>query len=388
MESFSFEAGGTSFHPGNPLIIAEIGTGHGKDPGKAAELLHAAREAGAGCAKFQHVYAREIIHPRTGFVPLPGGPVALFDRFRALETGPGFFRSLKEKTESLGLVFLCTPFGVRSARELSGIGVRAFKVASPELNHFELLDEIARTGLPAILSSGVSSLGDIERALERFGHSDGSSRAASLALLHCVTAYPAPEEDYNLRVLSSLSRLLGLAVGVSDHSRDPVLVPALAVCSGASIVEKHICLSRADPGLDDPIALPPDDFRRMTDAVRTAAADPRSALEALTRDFGAGRVEAVLGDGEKHLAPSERANYGRTNRSLHALRTIRRGEAFTPRNVAALRTEKVLRPGLGPEFLGVVLGRHAARDVPDGEGLEWGDVGSQTTGVRSQESGV
>jgi len=382
VESFSFEAGGKFFHPGNPLVIAEIGTGHGGDPVKASELLHAAREAGADCAKFQHVYAREIIHPRTGIVPLPGGPVALFDRFRAMETGPGFFESLKEKSESLGLLFLCTPFGVRSARELSGIGVRAFKVASPELNHFELLDEIARTGLPAILSSGVSTLGDIERALERFRSPDGIAWTVPLALLHCVTAYPAPEEDYNLRVLSSLSSLLGLAVGVSDHSRDPILVPALAVCTGASVVEKHICLSRADPGLDDPIALPPEEFRRMSDAIRSAAADPRSAQQALTREYGTDRVETVLGDGRKRLAHSERANYGRTNRSLHALRSISRGESFTPRNVAALRTEKVLRPGLGPEFLGVVLGRRAARDVPDGEGIEWGDVGGTVNSGR------
>ncbi len=373
--SYSFVVEGVSYHPGNPLVIAEIGTGHGGDRTKASELLRAARESGAGCAKFQHVYAREIIHPRTGAVPLPGGPVPLFDRFRSLETGPDFFADLKEQAESLGLLFLCTPFGVKSARELAELGVRAVKVASPELNHVELLDEVARMALPAILSSGVSTLGDIERAVDRIRHAAGDG--PSPALLHCVTAYPAPEEDYNLRVLESLSRLLGLAVGVSDHSRDPVLVPALAVCAGASIVEKHICLSRSDPGLDDPIALPPSDFRRMSDALRSAAADPRSAREALEREYGPGRVEAVLGDGRKRLAPSERANYGRTNRSLHALRPIPRGETFTRENVAALRTEKILRPGLDPALFDVVLGRRAARDVPDGEGIEWGDVGGR-----------
>ena len=377
MGSCSFVADGVSYHPGKPLVIAEIGTGHGGERSKAIELLHAAREAGAGCAKFQHVYAREIIHPRTGDVPLPGGSIPLYERFLSLETGPDFFADLKEKAEALGLLFLCTPFGVRSARELAGLGVRALKVASPELNHVELLDEVARLALPAILSSGVSTLGDIERAVDRLRiHAAG---VPSIALLHCVTAYPAPEEDYNLRVLESLSRLLGLAVGVSDHSRDPVLVPALAVCAGASIVEKHICLSRSDPGLDDPIALPPSDFRRLTEAVRVAAADPRSAREALEREYGSQRVEAVLGDGRKRLAPSERANYGRTNRSLHALRPIPRGESFTRENVAALRTEKILRPGLDPALFDVVLGRRAARDVPDGEGIEWADIGGQWT---------
>ncbi len=377
MGPFGFDVDGRAYHPGNPLVVAEIGTGHGGDPVKASELLHAAREAGAECAKFQHLYAREIVHPDTGMVPLPGGPVPLFDRFSSLERGPDFFASLKEQAEALGLLFLCTPFGVRSARELAEIGVRAVKVASPELNHVDLLDVIARMALPAILSSGVSTLGDIERAVDRLRPAAGNG--PSLALLHCVTAYPAPEEDYNLRILEPLSTLLGLAVGVSDHSRDPVLVPALSVCVGASIVEKHICLSRSDPGLDDPIALSPDDFRRMTAAIRTAARDPRAAREALEREHGRDKVEAVLGDGRKRLAPSEKANYGRTNRSLHALRPIPRGEVFTRENVTALRTEKVLRPGLGPEFLEVLLGRRASRDIPDGEGIEWGDVGGQWT---------
>lgn len=376
MASMDFLLGNRTFGPGKPLVVAEIGTGHGGDVVKALELLHAAREAGADCAKFQHVYAREIIHPRTGYVPLPGGDVPLYRRFEELETGPDFFARLLEQARRLDILFLCTPFGLRSARELKEIGVQAFKIASPELNHFELLDWIAGTGLPAILSSGVSTLGDIERALDRFRGSDGSGYPASLALLHCVTAYPAPEEDYNLRVLEPLSRLFGVPVGVSDHSLDPVLVPSLAACLGASILEKHICLSRSDPGLDDPIALPPDEFRRMSDAVRFYARSGTVAgISGLSGEHGRKRIDAALGDGRKRLAPSERANYGRTNRSLHALRAIRRGEPFTPDCVAALRTEKVLRPGIGPEFREHILGRRAAQDIPEGQGIRWEDVG-------------
>jgi sialic acid synthase SpsE len=376
VKSPEFTVGTHCCSKGKPLVIAEIGTGHGGDPVKAAELIHAAKAAGADCVKFQHVYADEIIHPRTGFVPLPGGMTPLYDRFRSLETGPEFFAGLLELAESLGLLFLCTPFGLRSARELAAIGVKAYKVASPELNHLELLDEIVRTGRPTILSSGVSTLADIERAVHRFRNSDGKGYRCPLALLHCVTSYPAPEEEYNLRVLSPLSRLFGIACGVSDHSKDPVLVPALAVYSGASIVEKHICLSRSDPGLDDPIALPPEDFSRMVQAIREAAkSDPEEALAALNREYGPKRVEAVLGDGRKRLAPSEEANYGRTNRSLHAARPVSQGEPFTRKNLAVLRTEKVLRPGLAPEYLELALSRVARRDVPDGEGIEWGDIG-------------
>ena len=377
MNNYGFSIEGTRYGAGDPLIIAEIGTGHGGDEGKAAELIAAAVESGAGCVKFQHVYADEIIHPRTGIVPLPGGPVALYDRFRALETGPEFVARLKERVESLGAVFLCTPFGLRSARELRAMGVAAMKVASPELNYAQLLDEVAGYGLPVILSTGVSRLSDVEGALERF-----AGCQAPLALLHCVTAYPAPEKDYNLRLLGALSTLFGVPVGVSDHSLDPVVVPALAVASGGCIVEKHFCLSRDDPGLDDPIALPPDDFRRMVDATGRIAAiaagrgGPEAAVAELTTEFGMERVEAALGDGRKRLAPSERANYARTNRSIHARRPIAAGERLSDDNLAVLRTEKVLRPGLDPRFMELIVGRIAARDVPDGEGLEWADLGA------------
>ena len=354
------------------LTIAEIGTGHEGDPGKARALVEAAARAGADVVKFQHVYADEIIHPRTGLVPLPGGPTPLFDRFRAVETGPGFLAACKTAAEEAGLAFLCTPFGVRSARELRALGVRAMKVASPELNHAPLLAELASYGLPTILSSGVSTLGDIERAL-------AALTGCPAALLHCVTAYPAPPEDYNLALLAPLSALLGVPVGVSDHSADPVLVPALAVARGARIVEKHICLSRDDPGLDDPIALPPDEFARMVRAVREAESEgPEATERELSARYGPELVRSTLGDGRKRLAPSEAANYGRTNRSIHARKAIEAGEAFTAENLAALRTEKVLRPGLDPFLLPFVLGRRAARAIPDGEGVEWPDLGEIT----------
>ncbi len=358
------------------LIIAEIGTGHGGDEAKAAELIAAAIESGADCVKFQHVYADEIIHPATGLVPLPGGLTPLYDTFRALESGPDFMARLKARVESLGALYLCTPFGPRSARELRDIGVRAMKIASPELNHAQLIDEVASYGLPTILSSGVSRLADIEAALDSF------TRAGTpAALLHCVTAYPAPEADYNLRVLEALSMLFGVPTGVSDHSTDPLVVPSVATACGACIVEKHICLSRTGDGLDDPIALPPGDFLRMAAAVRRTSQlveelGASAAINALKNEYGATRIEAVLGDGRKRLAPSEAANYSRTNRSIHARRPIERGERFSEDNLVILRTEKVLRPGLEPRYLPVVRGRSAARYIPDGEGVEWADLGS------------
>jgi len=376
MKKSGFCIDATTYGWSRVLIIAEIGTGHGGDEVKAAELIAAAIESGADCVKFQHVYADEIIHPATGLVPLPGGPTPLYDTFKALETSPDFMSRLKERVESMGALFLCTPFGLRSARELRDIGVHAMKIASPELNHAQLMEEIATYGLPTILSSGVSRLSDIENALEPF-----SQTGTSTALLHCVTAYPAPETDYNLRVLEALSTLFGVPVGISDHSADPLVVPSLAVASGACIIEKHLCLSRQGDGLDDPIALPPRDFERMSAAVRRMSRlvediGAAATINALKNEYGATMTEAVLGDGHKRLAHSEAANYSRTNRSIHARRSIARGERFSADNLAILRTEKVLRPGLAPLQLPVVIGRRAARDIPDGEGVEWADLGS------------
>ena len=373
MDDYPFDVDGRQFSPRKVMVIAEIGTGHRNDRQRGAELASAAVESGADCVKFQHVYADEIIHPATGMVPLPGGSVPLYERFRELETGPDFIAVMKETVERLGAIFLCSPFGQRSVRELRSMGVRAMKVASPELNFFQLLDEIASCGLPTLLSAGVSTLSDIEQALDHFDR-----RAGNIALLHCVTAYPAPETDYNLRVLPLLSGLLGIATGVSDHSLDPVLVPALSVAMGGSIIEKHFCLSRKDKGLDDPIALEPGAFAEMARAIRFAGkATAPDTITGLKEHYGSDTVEAVLGSGRKELAASERGNYLRTNRSIHARRAVSKGEVLDTGNLAILRTEKILRPGIHPRYLDIVTGRKAARDIPDGEGVEWEDIGAR-----------
>jgi sialic acid synthase SpsE len=379
--SIAITIGERTYGPKASLVIAEIGTGHGGSLAKARELVAAAAESGADCAKFQCVLADEIIHPNTGYVPLPGGPVALYESFRALEKSEDFYAEAKECAEARGMLFMCTPFGLRSAGLLQRIGCKVIKVASPELNHFPLIDEIASYGLPVILSSGVSTLADIDRALRRFGSptsATGNVAAGGVALLHCVTAYPAPASDYNLRLLRNLGALFGVPVGVSDHSLDPILIPVLSIAVGGSIVEKHICLSRDDPGLDDSIALPPESFSSMVRAIRSAeGARSEDTIAALESEYGAARVTAALGDGVKRLAPSEADNYRRSNRSVHAMRYIKRGESLSEADLAILRTEKVLRPGLDPELLPVIVGRRSARDIASGEGIEWADVGER-----------
>jgi sialic acid synthase SpsE len=391
----TFFANGTAYSPRNPLIIAELGTSHNGELSKAKEMAAAAAESGAGCVKLQMVFADEILHPNTGEVSLPGGAIRLYDRFKQLEMRPEFYADIKEYVESLGLLFLCTPFGLKSAKILKELKPRIVKIASPELNYTAPLREIAGWGLPVLLSTGVSKLGDIEEALigirdqgsgtrDRYSDNNVASemypdnsykKPQSPCLLHCVTAYPAPETDYNLRVLQSLTAVFDVSVGVSDHSLDPCLVPSLAICQGAVVIEKHFCLSREDPGLDDPIALVPQDFALMSRTIRRIAeTDKEKTIAYIGRERGVPLVEAVLGNGVKTLALSEKDNYERTNRSIHALRDIQPGEIIKPEDFAVLRTEKILRPGLAPSWADRICGRTARQFIPAGEGIRFEDV--------------
>lgn len=372
----------TANDPHAPLIIAEIGTAHRGDLGRARELISAAAEAGADCAKFQWVITDEILHPATGSVRLPGGDIDLYSRFRSLEQPPAFFAQLKQLCADARISFLCTPFGPGSAAGLADLGVERYKIASPELNHLPLLRQVAAYGKPMILSTGVSTLADIERACS-------VCATVEVTLLHCITAYPAREEEYNLAVIPHMAALFGVPVGVSDHSLDPILVPALATALGAAAIEKHITLSRSDPGLDDPIALVPDDFAEMVRAVRRGAADHASRLpgsecppgtacppgtEWLIERYGESRVTTVMGSGKKTLAPGEAANHGRSNRSIRAVRDIAAGAQVTAADVALLRSEHNLEPGLPPWALDTVVGSQTTRAVADGTGLSWSDL--------------
>ena len=393
MSSFLGSAdGGLSGDETRPraLIVAEIGTAHNGDIDTACELIAAAAASGADAAKFQLVYADEILHPLCGAVQLPGGSIPLYERFRGLERDADFYARLKTMTEEAGLVFMCSPFGIKSARILRDIGTPVFKIASPEANHFPLVRELAREGRPLILSTGVCTLGDIETAvclIRQASPPQGSSGGvglspngfAPLTLLHCVTAYPAPEEEYNIRLIPNLAAMFGVPAGVSDHSADPVLVPALAALYGAAVIEKHFTLDAGGGGLDDPIALVPRAFAAMVREVRAAETEAAAgrtaeAREALEAAYGRDRVGRVLGNGVKALAPAEAANYATTRRSIHALKEIAAGEPFTEENTALLRSEKNLRPGLSPEFWDLIQKRPAARLIPAGEGIVWDDV--------------
>ena len=352
-------------------IIAEIGTSHNGSLSRASALINAAAEAGADCVKTQVVFADEIIHPNTGAVELPGGMIRLYDRFLELEQNFEFYRQLKEMTEAAGLDFLASPFGIKSFDWLNRLGCNSIKIASPELNHLPLLEYAAASGKKLMLSTGVSTLEDIAAALSVTG-------TDKTILFHCITSYPAPVDEYNLRVINTLNEIFAVPVGISDHSTDALLVPGVAAAVGACCIEKHFTLDKNDGGLDDPIALTPAEFRRMTEIVREIedfGVKSDKTLDMLRARFGTERIETVLGSGIKELAPSETANYGLTNRSVHALTDLTEGTVLSLENTALLRTEKKLRPGLRPEFYSEILGKKLVRPVESGQGIVREDIG-------------
>jgi len=359
-------------------LIAEIGTAHAGSLDAARDLLDEVARAGFDCAKFQYIIAEEIVHPRVGTIVLHGRRISIYERFRALERPPDFYASLKEETEVRGLRFLCTPFGVTSADRLRELGVTRYKIASPELNHLDLLRYVSGTGLPVLASTGVSTLSDIELAL------DVLSREGVI-LLHCVTAYPAPEEEYNLSVVQNLSSVFGRPVGISDHTLDPELIPALGVAVGAVSLEKHVTVSREGEGLDDPIALPPAQMRTLVATVRDLRqTEATEQLEHIRERFGARRVASALGDGVKRPAPSEAGIYHRTRRSIHAVRNLPAGHRVTDQDVAALRTERELRPGMEPQTWESVRPARLSRSISAGEGVRLIDFLKQDQAPRAE----
>lgn len=367
------------------FIIAEIGTSHEGSLEKAKTLVDLAVDSGADAVKFQWVYADEILHPETGFVQLPSGNIRLYDRFKQLECAPSFYLEMLGYAHSKNVKFVCSPFGLKSLSELLEINPDYVKIASPELNHFPMLEALAKyraaqkkkseIPVPVIVSSGVSKLKDIENALSILG-------TENVSLLHCITSYPAPESEYNLKLVANLKSVFGVETGVSDHSLDPVLVPVLSVACGGTVIEKHITLSRKTSGLDDPVALEGEQFALMVHAVRQTEAlfnrygkdrGWEIAFSQLKESFEGEKILSVLGSGIKKLAPAEEKNYGRTNRSLHFMRSLKKGEKVLLSDIGVLRTEKILSPGISPEFLNLAAGSVLAHDVQNGAGVQFED---------------
>jgi N-acetylneuraminate synthase len=248
---------------------------------------------------------------------------------------------LKHIANDLGLDLFSSPFDATAVDFLQDMNVPAYKVASFELVDIPLIQKVARTGKPLIMSTGMATLEEIEEAVQ----TARAAGATQIALLKCSSAYPALPEEMNLRTIPELSRRFDVPVGLSDHTMGTA-VPVAAVALGACVIEKHLTLSRSEPGPDSPFSLEPHEFRAMVDAVRIA----EKALGEV--NFGIGAKET-----------SSRV----FRRSLFVVQDVKRGEVFTAENVRSIRPGH----GLHTRHLPEVLGRNAARDIERGTPLSW-----------------
>lgn len=318
------------------FIIAEAGSNHGGDLTQAKELVDIAVDAQVDCIKFQS-YEGASLFPETH----PSHKT--LDRYRMLEE---WHSELHKYCMDRGIIFSSTAFDYKRLQWLSDIGVPFYKVASGDITYLDFIKEIAYKGKPIFLSTGMSTLGEVEEAVDTI-LSTGNDQ---IVLLHCVGRYPAKEEEVNLKALETLRHAFGLPVGFSDHTVSTV-IPALAVCYGATVIEKHFTLDRNLETPDHPFALRPDQLREMVMNIRTA--------------------EAARGNGRKIPTESEKST-SRINarRAIYASTWVKRGEILTKEKL------KVVRPGKGlaPKYLDSVIGKRAAKELRPDEPLDFGSV--------------
>lgn len=335
-------------------VIAELSANHNQNFDQAVRIIEEAKRAGADAIKLQ-TYTADTITMKSDkeYFRVGGGTLwdgrFLHDLYSEAYTPWEWQPRLKQVANSLALDLFSSPFDPSAVDFLEKMQVPAYKVASFELVDFPLIQKMAATGKPLIMSTGMATEDEIKEAV-------GVARAAGatqIALLKCTSAYPAVPEEMNLRTIPELAKRFDVVAGLSDHTMG-VAVPVAAVALGACIIEKHITLSRSDPGPDSAFSLEPNEFKAMVDAVRVA--------------------EKSLGKVHFGCSPKE-ANSRIFRRSLFAVQDIRAGELFTTENVRSIRPAHGLHTRYFPE----VLGKAAAVDIERGTPLNWDLIASEVT---------
>jgi N-acetylneuraminate synthase len=336
------------------LIIAEAGVNHNGDVELAHRLIDAAVKAGADAVKFQSFVTEELVTswaPKAEYqIKTTGRADSQYEMLKSLELKPAQQESLKAHCDEAGILYLCTPYENASVDLLHGMGVAAFKIASTDTTNIPFLGYIASKGRPVLLSTGMSTLGEVDQAVEvlRAGGLDGK-----IILLHCTSAYPAPIKEANLRAISTLAQAFAHPVGFSDHTPG-ISVGPWAVAVGACVLEKHFTLDRTMVGPDHQTSLEPDEMAVLVHAVR--------------------ELEAALGDGIKRPVPSERPNKAVMQKSLVASREIRAGQVIVADALACKRPAT----GLPPRYVDVIVGRKAAKDIRAGELIVYSSINWNT----------
>lgn len=326
-------------------IIAEAGVNHNGSLEIAKKMVDAAGKAGADAIKFQTFKAENIVTKNASRaeyqVKNTGEDTSQYSMLKKLELSYDDFRELKAYCDDSGIEFLSTPFDLESIDFLQELGIRFLKIPSGEITNFPYLRKIGQTGMPVIMSTGMSTLeevGEAIRVLREYGSNE-------ISLLHCTTEYPAPLDSVNLKVMQTMAEAFNLPVGYSDHTSG-IAVSVAAVAMGAVIIEKHFTLDRNMEGPDHKASLEPDELKAMVQSIRD--------------------VEMAMGTGEKGLSYSELKNVSVVRKSIVAKRAIRKGMLFSEDNLS------VKRPGTGvnPMQWNKVIGLCAKRDYEEDEMIE------------------
>jgi pseudaminic acid synthase len=343
----AFQIAGREIGQGFPVyVIAEVSANHRQSIDVAENIIRAAKDAGADAVKLQ-TYTPDSITLRSDRdeFRVRGGTLwdgrTLHDLYAEAHMPWDWQPRLKRLAEPLGMHLFSSAFDSTAVDFLELMNVPAHKVASFELVDIPLIQKMARTGKPLIMSTGMATVDEIEEAL----HAAREAGAKQIALLKCTSAYPAPVDEMNLRTIPEMMRRFGLPVGLSDHTMG-IAVPVAAAALGACIIEKHLTISRSIPGPDTAFSLEPHEFKAMVDAVRVA----EKAL---------GRID-FRGGAEEQASRAFR-------RSLFVVEDVKQGEAFTASNVRSIRPGH----GLHPRHLAEILGKRAAREIAKGTPLSW-----------------
>lgn len=336
--------------PDTTLVIAEAGVNHNGDPLLARRMIDVAREAGADIVKFQAFNAEQEISryaPKASYQEEnTGADGNQLELCKALELSGETLKSLMHYCAKIGMPFLCTAFDYRSVDLLCDeMKVSAIKIGSAEVTDLPLLEYIGSKKIGAILSTGASTLSEVGSAIETLKRSGCSE----LVLLHCVSSYPAPIEQVNLRAMLTLKREFGLPVGFSDHTRGTEAAIAAAAL-GACAVEKHFTLDRSSPGPDHIASAEPHELKALVDGVKAAG--------------------SALGNGVKIPAPCELPNLPLIRKSIVAARDLPAGTRLTREMVG------IKRPlgGVAPAELGKVLGRTLRNAIREDMPITWDDL--------------
>jgi len=339
----TIQVAGRALGAGHPaLVIAEIGNNFDGSMGQARALIEAAAQAGAGAVKFQtHIADAEML-PSTPTPPHFDEPRFIFTK--RMELDEDQHRALQAHALDRGLLFFSSPFSVAAVELLERLDPPLYKIASGEVTNPPLLRAVAETGKPVLISTGMSGMEDVDRAVAIL-----SEHGAPFAILQCTSTYPCPPEKVNLRAMDALADRFDCVVGLSDHTPD-IHTSIAAVARGAAIVEKHFTLSKRLYGPDHHASLVPEELARLVDGVR--------------------QVEAALGAPEKSRDPSLDPARATFEKSVVIASPVREGATL---DESVLTTK---RPGSGiPAVrIGEVVGRRAARALEPDHLLEESDL--------------